>query len=82
MVNGSRSFLVAPDGSKEGWLESATGDAMRSEFVAYLRSLAYEDGSTPLSWVELSYGGDDDEVQVYASDLEDSAKFRETHPDM
>jgi hypothetical protein len=63
-VNGSRSFFVPPDGSKEGWDESNEGDSRRARFKAWLRSLEYEDGSSPLSWVEVYFGGDDMEAVV------------------
>lgn len=63
-TNGSRSFLVPPDGSKEGWSESEQGDNRRKLFKEWLRSQAYDDHSTPLHWVELRYGGDDREAVV------------------
>jgi hypothetical protein len=49
-VNSVDSFLVAPDGSKEGWGESDMGDRQRAQFVEYLESLIYDDGSSPLRW--------------------------------
>ena len=55
-VNGYHSFLVAPDGSKEGWDDSARGDAQRAEFVGWLDMQRYEDDSTSLDWVEVQYG--------------------------
>ena len=58
-MNGYQSFFVAPDGSKEGWADSDSGDAARERFKAYLRSKAYEDGSTSLSWVEVQFADDD-----------------------
>jgi hypothetical protein len=64
VTNHERSFLVAWDGSKEGWDDSDTGDACRAEFVAWLYEQAYDDGSSPLDWVELQYGGDDREVSA------------------
>jgi hypothetical protein len=69
-MNGARSFLVAWDGSKEGWADSDVGDAAREGFVTWLREQAYEDGSSPLDWVELQYGGDDREVIALAHDGE------------
>jgi hypothetical protein len=66
VVNNERSFYIAWDGSKEGWDESDRGDEARAEFVAWLRAQAYEDGSSPLDWVELQYGGDDGEVVALA----------------
>lgn len=57
-INGYSSFAVLPDGSKEGWTHSDQGDAQRAAVIAYLRSLAYDDGSTAWSWVLVQYGDD------------------------
>lgn len=67
VVNGYRSFLVATDGSKEGWDESAIGDAARAAFVSWLRSQAHSDGSNPFDWVEVQYGDDERETKIVAS---------------
>lgn len=63
-VNGYRSFCVFPDGSKEGWLDSKSGDAIRDRLIALLRSTLYDNGSGPLDWVEVRYGGDDEDAAV------------------
>jgi hypothetical protein len=63
-VNGYRSFFVAPDGSKEGWDESAKGDLQRAEFTAWLNAQRYEDGSSALGWVEVFYGDDERAVGI------------------
>jgi hypothetical protein len=55
--NGYRSFFVAPDGSKEGWLESVAGDADRNKFVKWLRGKR-------LDWVEVQYGDDEGQTVV------------------
>ncbi len=47
-VNGYRSFFIPPDGSKEGWGDSAVGSDRRTMFVNYLMAQAYNDGSSPL----------------------------------
>lgn len=52
-MNGWRSFFVPPDGSKEGWTDSDIGDGRRDEFIRYLEGAKYEDGSSPLLWVEV-----------------------------
>ena len=70
VANSERSFLVAWDGSKEGWEPSDRGDEARAQFVAWLREQAYEDNSSPLDWVEVQYGGDDREVIALAHDGE------------
>ena len=59
-TNGIRTMLVCPDGSKEGWEESADGDRKRERFLAYLNSIRYEDGSSCLTWVANSYSSDDE----------------------
>lgn len=58
-VNGYRSLLIAPDGSKEGWAESDRGNMARDVFVGWIKEQTYEDGSNPFDWVEVMYGDDD-----------------------
>lgn len=36
-INGYQSFMVPPDGSKEGWDFSDEGDANRAQFLQWLR---------------------------------------------
>lgn len=64
LINGFASMMVCPDGSKEGWAESHRGDRQRAEFIAYLNSKRYDDGSTSLEWAEISYGSDDETAAV------------------
>ena len=56
LVNGHETFVVLPDGSKEGWDESDKGDALRQRFIERLKVDEYEDGSSPWSWVEVGFG--------------------------
>lgn len=56
-TNGYWSFLVGPDGSKEGWGESDKGDERRATFLAFLRGMWNADEF--LNWVEVRYGGDE-----------------------
>lgn len=65
-VNRGGSFLVAPDGSKEGWPESDNGDVQRRCLIAWLDGQRYEDGSTSLGWVEVQFGDDDGVTTVVA----------------
>lgn len=58
LINGYRTFLVCPDGSKEGWVDSDTGDAKREAFLRYLDSVRLADGSSHLEWVSVAYGRD------------------------
>lgn len=63
-VNGYHTFLIPPDGSKEGWFDSCAGDNHRAEFIRYLEELQYEDKSSPVSWAEIQYGDDDGETRI------------------
>ena len=54
-VNGYLSFAVLPDGSKEGWDEAEAGERARDAIVAELRRWVYDDGSSPVEWVEVEY---------------------------
>jgi hypothetical protein len=72
-VNGVQSFCVFPDGSKEGWAESITGDGLRDDLISYIRSLYFEDGSSPLDWAEVQYGDDEKETMVCRSSDADYA---------
>jgi len=55
-VNGYLSFLVCPDGSKEGRELSSDFDAKRLEFKKWLRMMCSDD--MHLEWVEISYSND------------------------
>lgn len=63
-INGYQSFFIAPDGSKEFWTLSDEHDEKRSEFIKYLKSKAYVDGSSNLRYAELYYGDDERESAV------------------
>lgn len=60
-LNEFYTFIVAPDGSQEGWEESDKGDEARLKLFNYARTIK---GSERLSYVELAYGGDDDMTDV------------------
>jgi len=51
-INDYGSFLVAPDGSKEGWNESNQRDVERGALCALLGKLWGVD------WVQVAFGGD------------------------
>jgi hypothetical protein len=57
--NGGAAFFIAPDGSKEGWATSQSGDDARQEFKDWLRV-----SNLYLDWAEIVLGGDDGEYQV------------------
>jgi hypothetical protein len=64
LVNDWHTFVVTPDGSKEGWGTSDQGDNARAMFVAWLESHRFEDGSSPFDWAEVQYGDDCKETKV------------------
>lgn len=55
-VNGYVSFMIATDGSKEGWKDSDDGDAMREKWKQWA---VKNDRELSLYWVHVSYAGDD-----------------------
>jgi hypothetical protein len=58
VVNGYSTMLVCPDGSKEGWEESAAGDLRRARFMDWLRL------QDCFEWAEVAYGSDDENATV------------------
>lgn len=56
-INDTSSFLIAPDGSKEGWPPSDEGDRLRESFVGWLQV------EGPLiNWIEVRFGGDEPDM--------------------
>lgn len=53
-MNDYMSFMVAPDGSKDGWPDSDRGDECRAQFIAYLRD-GYAKRGIWLYWVEVEF---------------------------
>lgn len=60
-MNGQQAFLIAPDGSKEGWNTSDTAEAARAEFVGWLTT---QSGCYCEALV-VRFGGDDDGITVH-----------------
>jgi hypothetical protein len=75
-VNGYRSFLIAPDGSKEGWEESEVGDAQREQWVKWAHSKAYDDKSNSLSFIEVMFADERKEIAI----IHDSEELRRAAP--
>jgi len=80
-TNDVRSFMIGPDGSKEGWATSNEGDKNRKKFIEWIRSFTYDDGSNPIHYVEVSYGGDDENAKITRSSEKDEKAFRKKHSD-
>lgn len=70
-INGVYSFMVSPDGSKEGWDHSDLGDEARAEFVTWLKAQRFSDGSSSLKWVEVQYGDDEWQTKIIHDSDED-----------
>jgi len=75
-INMGGTFIIPPDGSKEGWSTSDDGDYRRSQFIAWLETTRYEDGSGPLDWVEIQYGDDDLDTRI-VRDSDAAARARD-----
>lgn len=58
VVNGYKTVVVVPDGSKTGWHDDVLGDTAREAVRGWLNERRYSDGSTALEWVEVAYGND------------------------
>ena len=63
-LNIFQSFFIAPDGSSEHFKTSVDYDIKRTEFLTWLDSQRYGDGSTWLAWAELSYSSDDKNAAI------------------
>lgn len=55
-INAYTTICLPPDGSKQGCLDSIVGNDLREAFIGFLQSRCYSDGSSPWSWVEVTYG--------------------------
>lgn len=55
-VNLTDTFMIGPDGENDDHPGSEIHDEKRFEFICYLENYKYEDGSSCISFVELSYG--------------------------
>lgn len=62
-MNTYSTFIIAPDGSKEGWETSDNGDRNRDLFINWLDLQRHSDGSGPYAWAELQYG-DDNNINI------------------
>lgn len=63
VTNGYMSFFVSPSGSKLGWDTAQEHEKAMDEMVGHLDSIRYEDGSTCVKYVKVSYGECGLEVQ-------------------
>lgn len=56
------TFLIPPDGCREGWHDSVIGDERRSKFKEYLKC-------SNLEWVEVAYSRDFDHASISAASV-------------
>lgn len=69
--NGMCSFFIPPDGSKEGWDTSNSGDLARTEYLNWLK------GQPELDWAEIKYGDEEHMAELLdCSDWEKSGRYR------
>lgn len=77
VTNGHSSAMICPDGSKEGWPESKAGDEARDAFIEWTKTIGYGDGSSSLHWVEVSFGGDEPDINTKVLRYYGQDKFEE-----
>lgn len=75
-INRVHTFIIAPDGSKEGWEESEVGNIQRDKYIEWLKNQIDEDGSSSLDWIVIQYGDDDNETKVINSSDDEYIKFK------
>ena len=78
VVNGYVSFLIAPDGSKEGWSDSSIGDKAREKFIRWIDSKRYDDGGTAIDYVEIQFGDDERKTKIIRHSDDHIARTRES----
>lgn len=67
LANEQSSFFIAPDGSKEAWTTSNSGDNARKEFLDWL--LQKKDNYC--DYIEIMFGGDDEDEWIVRSTYSD-----------
>ena len=58
-VNGYSSFMIPPDGSKEGWEESCEFDDRRDAWKTWVGENFGDGHGRWLSWVHVQFAGDE-----------------------
>lgn len=65
-INGYRTMIICPDGSKEGWSDSDLFEERRTRFKDWLIGHRYEDNSSSFEWAEIAYGRDSGTAEIIA----------------
>lgn len=55
-MNSYKSFMVTPSGSKLGWEDAQLHEAAMEKMIEHLEGIRYEDGSTSVKYVKVSFG--------------------------
>lgn len=63
-TNGYATFVIPPDGSKEGWNTSELNNKKREKYIEWLKYERFDDGTSVLDWVELQYGDDGRQTKI------------------
>lgn len=62
LANTQYTFMIAPDGSKEGWATSKFGDDAREELLNWISKSDYY-----CDYIEIRFGGDDESESIVRS---------------
>lgn len=62
--NSYASFVIFPDGSKEGWNTSDRGDAIRGAVIKRINSFADVHDTQSIDWVEIQYGDEEGNTAI------------------
>ena len=68
VMNGYTTFVVVPDGGKEGWSTSDEYGLRRASFLEWLKT---NNRNFLFDWVHIQYGDDDGVTEVKAHSDED-----------
>ena len=64
LINNFYSFMIAPDGSKEGYDTSEDGDIAREKICSFIESLKDINGINPVNYIEVCFGSDDGTAKI------------------
>ena len=56
LMNDKETVFLAPCGSKKGLAVDEEATELRNIFINFLETFNYDDGSSPIDWVEVGYG--------------------------
>lgn len=74
-TNGYVTFVVAPDGSKDGWPDSEAGDKRREHYLEFLSH-----NHLSLRWCEVQYGDDEGDNRILRTEVSGEETKPESEP--